>query len=135
MPAASQSKDNQASSDKERSRFRTQVQRHFDSTIDDHASKKTISERRTELTSQSDGSTAKPQTTEKLNLPGWDSEDDQNCLWELVSASKPRQKGSVHYVGGLSVDTTESKLVEFIEGRATTAGQDKPKIYIFFSLR
>ena len=25
--------------------------------------------------------------------------------------------------------TTESKLVEFIEGRATTARQDKPKIY------
>ena len=25
--------------------------------------------------------------------------------------------------------TTESKLVEFIEGRAATAVQDKPKIY------
>ena len=30
---------------------------------------------------------------------------------------------------GLSAGTTESKRVEFIEGRATTAGQDKPKIY------
>ena len=105
-----------------------QVQRHLDSTIDDNASEKTVSERRTELTSQSDGSTAKPPTTENLNFPGWDSEDDQNCLWELVSANKPRQRRSVLYVGGLSVGTTESKLVEFIEGRANTAGQDKTKV-------
>ena len=128
MPAASQSNDNQASSDEERSQFRTQVQRHFDSTIDDNASKKTVSERRTEPTSQFDGSTAKPLTTENLNLPGWDSEDDQNCLWELVSASKSRQKRSVLYISGLSAGTTESKLVEFIEGRANTAGQDKTKV-------
>ena len=52
--------------------------------------------------------------------------DDES--WSLISKQKPGPKRSVLYIGNLSPETTEERLVNFIQARSTAVGVKPPNI-------
>ena len=66
--------------------------------------------------------------TKRPDYSGWDS-DSEDSLWELVTKEKPKQKRAVLYIGRLSNEISEEKLLDFIRRRADAVGQDPPKIF------
>ena len=52
--------------------------------------------------------------------------DDES--WCLISKQKPGPKRSVLYIGNLSPETTEERLVNFIQARSTAVGVKPPNV-------